>query len=131
MNNRLINEEKDETIYSRENIPRVGNFEKVSFSIFEQSLKDLGKYISKEEAFATWKNIQLPERSTAGSAGYDLRCPLKITLPSNGGGVVIPTGIRAKIHDGWVLMIYPRSGLGFKHGAALQNTCGIIDAEVA
>ena len=112
-------------------IPVVGNFEKVSFAIFEQSLKDLGEYTSKDDAFAIWEDIRLPERSTAGSAGYDIRSPLKTTLPSNGVGVVIPTGIRVKIRDGWVFTVCPRSGLGFKYGVTLQNTCGIIDAEVA
>ena len=42
---------------------------------------------------------------------------------------MIPTGIRSKINDGWVLKIYPRSGLGFKHRVQLDNTVGIIDAD--
>jgi len=43
--------------------------------------------------------------------------------------VLIPTGIRAKMEDGWVLQIFPRSGLGFKHRIQLDNTVGIIDAD--
>ena len=27
--------------------------------------------------------------------------------------ILIPTGIRVMIEDGWVLSLYPRSGLGF------------------
>ena len=42
---------------------------------------------------------------------------------------LIPTGIRSKINNGWVLKIYPRSGLGFKHRVQLDNTVGIIDAD--
>ena len=30
---------------------------------------------------------------------------------------------------GWVLKEYPRSGLGFKTGIHMANTCGIIDAD--
>ena len=41
----------------------------------------------------------------------------------------IPTGIRAKIDDGWVLKLYPRSGLGFKFRLQLNNTVGIIDSD--
>ena len=31
--------------------------------------------------------------------------------------------------DDWCLMIYPRSGLGFKYKLRLNNTVGIIDAD--
>ena len=41
----------------------------------------------------------------------------------------ILTGIRARIDDGWVLKIYPRSGLGFKYRLQLNNTVGIIDSD--
>ena len=41
----------------------------------------------------------------------------------------IPTGIRAKIENGWVLCLFPRSGLGFKYRLQLNNTVGIIDAD--
>ena len=33
------------------------------------------------------------------------------------------------IEDGWVLKIYPRSGLGFKYRLQLNNTVGIIDSD--
>lgn len=41
----------------------------------------------------------------------------------------MPTGIRVKIDDGWVLQCYPRSGLGFKYRMQLDNTVGIIDSD--
>lgn len=41
----------------------------------------------------------------------------------------MPTGIRVKINDGWVLKLYPRSGLGFKYRLQLNNTVGIIDSD--
>ena len=31
--------------------------------------------------------------------------------------------------EGWVLQIYPRSGLGFKFRLQLNNTVGIIDSD--
>ena len=43
----------------------------------------------------------------------------------------IPTGIRAEMENGWVLMLFPRSSLGFKHGIRLCNTAGIIDSDYA
>ena len=41
----------------------------------------------------------------------------------------MPTGIRVKIDEGWVLKLYPRSGLGFKYRLQLNNTVGIIDSD--
>ena len=43
--------------------------------------------------------------------------------------VTVATGIRALMPDDWCLMIYPRSGLGFKYRLKLDNTVGIIDAD--
>ncbi len=43
--------------------------------------------------------------------------------------MLVPTGIRARMAEGWVLAIFPRSGLGFKHRIGLDNTVGIIDAD--
>ena len=75
-----------------------------------------------------YENIKLPSRSTKGSAGYDFKAPFDITLAPN-ETIKIPTGIRAKIDEGWVLMIYPRSGLGFKFRLQLNNTVGVIDSD--
>lgn len=72
--------------------------------------------------------IPLPQRATAGSAGYDFICPADITLQP-GEAVTIPTGIRCEMQPGWVLMLFPRSGLGFKHQVRLANTVGVIDAD--
>ena len=48
-----------------------------------------------------------------------------------GQSAVIPTGMRAEMEAGWVLMLFPRSGLGFRHGIRLRNTVGIIDSDYA
>ena len=72
--------------------------------------------------------IPLPARAPAGSAGYDFICPADITLQP-GEAVTIPTGIRCEMKPGWVLMVFPRSGLGFKHQVRLANTVGVIDSD--
>ena len=33
------------------------------------------------------------------------------------------------MEEGWVLKLYPRSGLGFKYRLQLNNTVGIIDSD--
>ncbi len=35
------------------------------------------------------------------------------------------------MREGWVLMLFPRSGLGFRHQTRLSNTVGIIDSDYA
>ena len=103
----------------------VGNFYKVSF---EQFRKDyLSLFISKEEEILQAYNaVKLPTRATLGSAGYDFVSPIDFIL-NPGESITIPTGIRARIQNGWFLGMFPKSGLGFKYRAQLDNTVGIID----
>ena len=76
------------------------------------------------------REIPLPRRATAGSAGYDFVSPADIVIPG-GGRAVIPSGIRCEMQEGWVLMLFPRSGLGVKTQIRLSNTVGIIDSDYA
>ena len=83
---------------------------------------------SIEEAKSVYANIRLPRRATKGSAGYDFFAPESFTLVPH-ETILIPTGIRVMIEDGWVLQLYPRSGLGFRHRLQLDNTVGVIDSD--
>lgn len=105
---------------------RVAQFEKVSFNQFEKDFKDT--YGDKYDVNAVYESIKLPKRATSGSAGYDFYAPVDIELKA-GETAKIPTGIRVKILDNWVLKVYPRSGLGFKFRLQLNNTVGIIDSD--
>lgn len=105
---------------------RVAQFEKVSYKQFESDFKDT--YGDKYDVKAVYDAIKLPKRATAGSAGYDFYAPVDIDL-APGETAKIPTGIRVKILDNWVLKVYPRSGLGFKFRLQLNNTVGIIDSD--
>ena len=100
----------------------IAEFFKVSENQFNKDVKDLlgidGDYSA----------IKMPFRATKGSAGYDFYSPVDITLKPN-EIAKIPTGIRCRIDDGFVLQIYPRSSLGFKYQMALLNTVGIIDSD--
>ena len=99
---------------------KIAKFMKVSSERFAKDWDFAG-----ENPYA---DIQLPKRGTAGSAGYDFYSPLDFSL-APGEFIKIPTGIRAKMEDGWVLMLYPRSGQGFKYRLQLYNTVGVIDAD--
>lgn len=106
---------------------RIAEFQKVSFDQFYQSWKD--EFNDDDNKIKEiYEAIKIPRRATSGSAGYDFFAPVSFTLAPN-ETLKVPTGIRCKIDDGWVLMIYPRSGLGFKFRLQLNNTVGIIDAD--
>lgn len=102
-------------------------FEKVSREQFRADCEKCGLPYSDE----TYDNIKLPTRSTAFSAGYDFKSPFDVYLTPD-EILTIPTGIRWVV-DGTdrnvVLCIWPRSGQGFKTGARLMNTTGVIDAD--
>lgn len=98
---------------------------------FFQGMKSTGLFVDVEKAdkvFTIFDDLKIPVRATSGSAGYDFFVPYDITLRP-GSTALIPTGIRAKMGEGWVLMIFPRSGLGFKYRLRLNNTVGVIDAD--
>lgn len=105
---------------------KIAKFEKVSFEQFEKDW--LKNFPDTADVKAVYDSIKLPQRATTGSAGYDFYAPADVTF-EQGKSVLVPTGIRSKICNGWVLCIFPRSGLGFKHRIGLDNTVGIIDAD--
>lgn len=107
---------------------KIAKFEKVSFTQFKKDFLDSFPDYDENEALTIYKTIKLPKRATKGSAGYDFYTPIDFTLKPQ-QTVKIPTGIRVKIHEGWVLGLYPRSGLGFKYRLQLNNTVGIIDSD--
>ena len=94
------------------------------------SEKQYQEAMTGREGFLPLPEIPLPRRATAGSAGYDFVSPLEVTVPA-GGAALIPTGIRAEMEPGWVLMLFPRSSLGFRHALRLSNTVGVIDSDYA
>ncbi|MFQ7208985.1 MAG: dUTP diphosphatase [Coprococcus sp.] len=108
---------------------KIAKFEKVSFEQFKKDWLDtFDRALTDEDLLEIYDNIQLPKRATRGSAGYDFKSPLDFTL-APGSSIKIPTGIRCKIDEGWVLKCYPRSGLGFKFRIRLFNTVAVIDSD--
>ena len=102
---------------------KVARFTHVSESQYAEAM-------SGREGFLPLADVPLPRRATAGSAGYDFVSPLEVTIPA-GGTALIPTGVRAEMEPGWVLMLFPRSSLGFRHCLRLANTVGVIDSDYA
>jgi dUTP pyrophosphatase len=77
------------------------------------------------------RDMELPRRATAGSAGLDLRACLDAPLVLEPGQTqLVPTGIAIHLGDpGLAAVLLPRSGLGHKHGIVLGNLVGLIDSD--
>lgn len=78
------------------------------------------------------RSLGLPVYASAGAAGADLRANLpdrgQIML-APGARVLVPTGLRLAIPEGFEVQIRPRSGLALKHGITLPNSPGTIDSD--
>jgi dUTP pyrophosphatase len=74
------------------------------------------------------EGLPLPTRATPGSAGFDLRSSVDLSIPP-GEWRVVPTGLAMAIPDGWEGQVRPRSGLAAKHGVTVLNAPGTIDAD--
>lgn len=107
---------------------RIAQFFKVSQENFVNAMKEDFPQYTEEDIKDMYESLSLPKRATSGSAGYDFFAPFAFSLPP-GATIKIPTGIRAKMDENWVLKIYPRSGLGFKFRLQMNNTVGIIDSD--
>ncbi len=73
-----------------------------------------------------------PEYGKEGSAGFDMRAylpnhkekPLEIKPNER---ILIPSGIKMDIEDGYMVLLTPRSGLALKQGITFTNSPGVID----
>lgn len=102
-------------------------FSKVSY---EQFLEDCVRdgFTDVDMIKEAYENIKLPERATIGSAGHDFFAPFDIVMQRD-EKKAFPTGIRVKMPENIVMLLVPRSSLGFKYGFQLSNTMGVIDSD--
>ena len=77
-------------------------------------------------------SAQLPKFATAGAACFDLHADLPqsswVELGAD-GTVTIETGLAFEIPAGFVMLVYSRSGQGFKDNTRLANCVGVIDSD--
>lgn len=108
-------------------------FEKVRYEAFEHDMMQYRPInFMGGETREAYDKIKLPERKTKYSAGYDICCPIDITIPS-GQRRVIPTGIKVVFEEDemeiWHLQMFVRSSVGIKDGVVLTNGTGVIDSD--
>ena len=76
------------------------------------------------------KDIHIPFRKTAHSAGYDIEAAEDIVVPCKSlKPTLIPTGIKAYMEEDEVLYLYNRSSNPKKKGLVLANSVGVIDCD--
>lgn len=75
-----------------------------------------------------YPDVELPERATNGSAGFDLKAVENKSIPV-GGRALVHTGVKVAIEPGYQAEIRPRSGLALKRGITVLNTPGTIDSD--
>ena len=115
--------------------------------------------MNKFEIVSRWadKGLELPKRSTAHAAGYDLAVAEDITIPPyeklqsemrllHSGAItlaemadytkktkakptLVSTGLKCQIDEGWYLKLLVRSSLPLKHWLILANGEGVIDGD--
>lgn len=77
------------------------------------------------------KDIHLPERKTAHSAGYDVEAAEDIVIPKYYPGIkptLIPTGLKAYCQEDECYLLLNRSS-GPKKGFLMANSVGLIDSD--
>ncbi len=115
---------------------RMAEFSKVSFqqfkndwiNTFPELMNGLSNDDIDEHIRDIYDNIKLPKRATAQSAGYDFFSPMSFVLEHN-DSIKIPTGIRCEMYDGWTMLLFIRSSLGFKHGLSMPTSVSVIDSD--
>ncbi len=71
--------------------------------------------------------LEPPAYAHAGDAGADLRCAEDFVLEP-GERRLVGTGVAVAMPEGFAAFVHPRSGLAARHGIALVNSPGTVDA---
>ena len=80
------------------------------------------------ERVSGYPSVELPQRATKQSAGYDLVAAKETVIDAKQISLV-PTGVKATFPANEVLYIVARSSLPVKFGLMLPNGVGVIDAD--
>lgn len=71
-----------------------------------------------------------PRRATKQASGIDLQYIGEKNIPVRPDQIVlVPTGMKIKLHEGYEAQVRTRSGMAYKHGVVVLNSPGTIDAD--
>ncbi len=71
---------------------------------------------------------QIPVRATENASCFDVRADMDGTI-APGERLLIKTGLAVAVPPGFEVQVRSRSGLALKHGVAVLNSPGTIDAD--
>lgn len=96
------------------------------------SINKIAEYMGLADSLVTipcelGAGVKLPSYAHDTDAGMDIYSPSEYTI-APGETVIIPTGIKAAIPEGYALLIQPRSGQSIKTKLRVANTPGLIDS---
>jgi dUTP pyrophosphatase len=80
-------------------------------------------------------NAIAPKYATPGAACFDLHAATVEGMTNIGANVqtgypiTCSTGLSFEIPEGFVMLVYSRSGHGFKHQVRLSNAVGVVDSD--
>lgn len=69
----------------------------------------------------------IPSYAKAGDAGFDFHSVEDIVIHHN-QTVIVKTGLKVAIPEGYEIQVRPRSGLSLKTGLSIANSPGTIDS---
>lgn len=76
------------------------------------------------------EDVELPFYATDGASGADIRAAIQENIILKAGNsILIPTGLKFEIPEGYEIQVRPRSGLAFKHQITVLNTPATIDSD--
>lgn len=75
------------------------------------------------------ENAVTPTRGSKDAAGFDLYCAESFVEVFPKSTVKIHTGIQMEIPDGYVGLIFARSGIAIKKGLRPANAVGVVDSD--
>ena len=73
------------------------------------------------------EGVTLPAYANPWDAGMDVCAACDITIPP-GETVIVPTGLKLAIPEGYEIQVRPRSGISFNTPLRIANSPGTIDA---
>lgn len=77
----------------------------------------------------THPDARLPRYATDGSGAFDLFATVLEDTTATSARAVFDTGLAFEIPEGHVMLVFSRSGHGFRHGIRLVNSVGVIDSD--
>jgi dUTP pyrophosphatase len=74
------------------------------------------------------ENAKAPTYATDGAACFDFYAAEPVTV-RGWSSAVVDTGIAVEVPENFALLLFSRSGHGFKHGIRLANVVGVVDSD--